>query len=332
MATINIPDNPTKKQLSEAISQRFYAETSAITQAQWNPGSGDDGTVLSLDVAQERVKDAYTSANAFLEAIEKMVASVPDAEQKLVAPFQQAWWNFVGTVLRNDSPDTRKALLDSSSPQLTTSWQNIDTQIQQAPDLSDAIKQAIQNLQTVADYMSDVRQVSIDLPLREHFRAVLNEFYPDDGPWSEFSQSAKDNVTALALERAGLKGASEAVEFFGYLSLAVSVGLAFWDAINNSNNYAPRLFNNLLQIGGGFAGGILTANAWAGSDASVVMGMVWGTGGDILAALIPTGVGLLVGLGVAALIGVLFTAIFGDGTDIPASLRVAITVPITTTI
>jgi hypothetical protein len=321
MNRIIIPINPTADDVTAAVSQRFALETTNIKQLKWANASARNS-------AQTSAANAYTGANDFVAAIASAVAKATAAEQPLVAPYQQAWLNFAASIVKNgSSSDSRTSVFLSASTQLATSWQNIDSSISTASNVPSAVEAALGDIQQVIDFLNNLGSVAINLPLRTHIRATLASDYPGR-TWSQLSEEEQGQVTATAIERAGLQNAATALKYLGRLSLGISVILAFWNAADNANNFTATLSKSVVEIGASYAGGDVAGDAFTGSYLPDAMA-AWGLEGELAAALIPIGFAIVSGILIVGLVDVLFDLIFGTGTSIPASLRVAITVPIT---
>ncbi len=296
-------------------------ETTNIKQLKWANASVRNS-------AQTSAANAYTGANDFVAAIARAVANATAAEQPLVASFQQAWLNFAASIVKNGSgSDSRTSVFQSASTQLSTTWQNIDSSVSNATNAGSAVEAALGDIQQVIDFVNNLGSVAINLPLRSHIRAAMATDYPGR-TWSQLSEDEQGQATVTAIESAGLPNAATALEYLGRLSLGISVILAFWNAADKANNFTATLSKSVVEIGASYAGTDVAGDAFTGSDLPEAMA-AWGVEGEVAAALIPIGFAIVSGILIVGLVDVLFDLIFGTGNSIPASLRVAITVPLT---
>ena len=323
MANISIPKNPTAAQLRAGINQRFELETSNNESLKWK-GSDEQ------DKAQTSILNARDSALALVKKIEAVGANATPAEQQLLEPFKNAWLDWLATIVRNgNSTDTRKLATDNASSQVATAWQNIQNTVQSASDTEAVIQDALSDIGQVVSFVNEIGTVAIDAPLASYGRAALQRLYAGK-TWSALTDDQRATVTVQALSDAGLTDVAEAVEFLGTISLGISVIVAFWQAADDANNYFSSLSESLLNIGAGQVGGNLASQSLASSDAADVLFDAFGADADLLAAVIPTGFGIIGGIVFAALADILFSLIFGSGNGISPNLEVSLTVPLTT--
>lgn len=321
MPAIIVPKNPTSDDLTKAISQRFHLETARIKSLSWPSAN-------SRDAAQNAVRAAYDGANALLAAIPNATANAPDALQPLTGPYQQAWLNLLGAIVKHgNSAESRHSLFDDAGTKLTASWQTIVTTVQDAPDAGDAVQAQLGQLEDATNFLNEIGTVAINIPIRSHLRNVMAAKYPGK-VWSALSDGEQEAAMDAAVEEAGLSGAQTAIDYLGLTAVAISVGLAFLDSANDASSYAIDLSKSLTEIGLNYAGDTLASEAFAASDAADTLALWLGTTGELVAALIPVGFGVALGIAVGAVVDVLWNVIFGVD-NIPSELLVSITVPIT---
>jgi hypothetical protein len=320
---IILPKNPTAKNLSNAITQRFDLETSNNSGLQWQ---GPD----EQDAAQMSIKNAYTGALDLVKTIEDVVKDAPTVLQPLIAPYQQVWFNWLGSIILNgSSTDTRRLAIHHASSQIGTKWQSVQSDVQSASDPNAAVKDALNQFGQALSFVNSIGTVAINIPLASYTRAATSRLYPGTA-WSSLTSDERDIVTVTSLQEAGLTGVSEAINVLGDISLGVSVILAFWQSSDNAHGYFSKLSTSLVDIGAGQVGGNLTSKAISNSDAGDVLLDTFGSDADLLTAVIPTGFGLVVGLVFTALADLIMNLIFGADQPPSPNLVVSLTVPLTT--
>ena len=325
MSVISISQNPTFKEVSDAIELRWDHETTRVRALNWT--SLDDQSKADNSVAA-----AHKSAVALLAAIKAIATDAPADQSQFTASYQQAWLNLLASIIKNgNSPETRQSVLDQAQSQMAASYQTFQSTVQNAPTPDQAVEDALEEINQVISFTQDLGTVAVGVPLKSAVRDILFRDYPRLA-WSDLTPPAQDSVIGSALAEIGFKlpEVALALKWMGRISLGLSVIFAFWDASDgDAATYSLRLSKSLVDLGASWEAGAIVSDAFEESDAATVMGMVWGTGGDLAAALIPTGFGIVVGLVVTAIADAIFDLIFGTGVDIPAQLRVAITLPIT---
>jgi hypothetical protein len=325
MSVISIPPTPTFKEVNDAIELRWDHETTRVRALNWT--SLDDQSKADNSVAA-----AHKSAVALLAAIKAIGADAPADQSKFTTSYQQAWLNLLASIIKNgNSPETRQSVLDQAQDQMAASYQTFQSTVQNAPTPDQAVEDALEEINQVISFTQELGTVAVAVPLKSAVSNVLSRDYPGL-EWNDLTPPVQDNVLGSALADIGFGAplVASALKWMGRISLGLSVIFAFWDASDGPDaTYSLRLSKSLVDVGVSWEAGAIVSDAFEDSDAATVMGMVWGAEGDLAAALIPTGFGIVVGLAVTAIADAIFDLIFGTGVDIPAQLRVAITLPIT---
>ena len=90
--------------------------------------------------------------------------------------------------------------------------------------------------------------------------------------------------------------AATALEVLGIVSMAISVILAFWNAVDNSKNFTSTLSDSLVQIGATYLATNAAGKVFSSSDVPDLMVGWWGADGEVVAALIPMGFAIVSGI------------------------------------
>jgi hypothetical protein len=325
MSVISISQNPTFKEVNDAIELRRDHEITRVRALNWT-------SLADKSRALDSVMAAEKSALALLDAIKAIATDAPADQSAFTSSYQQAWLNLLASIIKNgNSPETRQSVLDQAQDQMAASYQTFQNTVQSAPSPDQVVEDSLEEINQVITLTQELGTIAVDVPVKSAVRNILLRDYPRLA-WSDLTPGAQDGVIGEALAEIGFKlpEVALALKWMGRISLGLSVIFAFWDASDgDAATYSIRLSKSLVDLGTGWEAGAIVSDAFEESDAAIVMGMVWGTGGDLAAALIPTGFGIVVGLVVTAIADAIFDLIFGTGVDIPAQLRVAITLPIT---
>ena len=110
--------------------------------------------------------------------------------------------------------------------------------------------------------------------------------------------------------------------------LGLTVGIAVWDAIDERTETTRSILQNASGIGLGLALDVALEEAPLESAVDALVGAGLIGEASISAALAPTGIGILIGLAVSALIDLFFSLFWTDVT-FPPRLVVALTAPMT---
>ena len=323
------PQTAGKRQLVENVARQvFAAESNAILNGHW----ADSNMRLA---AANKTRAAFQAVIKLLDDLEALVPI--EATQPLLGPYIDAFQSLAGVLLRKaKGSDFRSAALAQATAQAQSGWTQIQDTVQQtAPENLNAKIREI--LIQVKDAVTHVHSLARALPATaitgarlifdnkvKRIAATLPD-PPPGGPTKE--ELAIERISKAAVGEAGGEEELGRTKIFGRVLLGLTVGIAVWDAIDQRTETTRAIVQNASGIALGLAvDAALEAPLEDAVSALVGAGLIGEA--SITSALAPTGIGILIGLGVSALVD-LFFALFWTDVTFPPRLVVALTAPLT---
>jgi len=345
-----------KELLTQTARQVFEAESHIILNGNWSNNN------MRL-AAANKAKAAFQAVTGTLDKLDQLVPK--SNTQPLIGPYIDAFQTLVGVVLRKSrSSDVRLSVITEAGIRAESHWKEIQDSVDNAApgsvddlvreilgDLNDAIDAARALAKALPAGAIAGKRLIFDRKLRQ-LAGVLPPSVPggpsvNDIAMSEISRSV---IPAPPVETGGVAALGKKVlgriKTFGTLAFGVTLALAVWDAIDTQTETT----RSILQNAAGIALGVTldkaletpienVADAAIGAvnetlsqaaaplfDGLAAGALIGET--STVAAMLPTGIGVVIGFAVSALVD-LFFSIFWTDVTFPPGLVVVLTNPLT---